>query len=154
MNLTELAAQMLSEGFKQGDQATNGFEELPNGTYDVILVNAEWRVKEETGFEWLSLEFEILNQGFENRKYFGMISFSNEKMAQYNMKIALNTLLAVGVEREGQAVIELFGSPETELVQAFREGIGAQVELELSGWENKKKGTKGQNFKVTPASPF
>lgn len=154
MNLKELAAQMLAEGFKQGDTVSTGFEDLPDGIYDVVLLNADWRVKEETGFEWLSLEFDILNQGFEGRKYFGMISFTNEKMAQYNMKIALNTLLALGVEREGNDVIELFDKPESELVQAFREGIGAQVELELTGWENKKTGKKGQNFKVSSASPF
>lgn len=153
MNLKELAAQMLVEGFKQGDEVRTGFDELPDGIYDAILTNATWRVS-DSGFEWLSLEFDILNEGFENRKYFGMISFSNEKFAQMNMKIAANTLLAVGVEKDGADLIELFGSPETALVDAFKEGLGTQVELELTSWENKKTGKKGQNFKVSPVTPF
>jgi hypothetical protein len=153
MNLKEMAAQMLAEGFKQGDEVSTGFENLPDGIYDAILTNAQWRVN-DSGFEWLSLEFEILNEGFENRKYFGMYSFAHEKMGPVNMKNAMNTLLAVGVEKEGNELIELFGAPETALVDAFKEGLGSQVELELKGWENKKTGKSGQNFKVTAPSPF
>lgn len=152
MNLKELAAQALAD-FKQGDQVSTGFDNLPDGIYDAILTNASWRTS-DSGFEWLSLEFEILNEGFENRKYFGMISFVNEKMVALNMKNAANALLAVGIEKEGNELIELFGAPETALVEAFKEGLGSQVELELTGWENKKTGKSGQNFKVSAPSPF
>ncbi|HSH24752.1 MAG TPA: DUF669 domain-containing protein, partial [Massilibacterium sp.] len=125
------------------------YENLPDGTYDALLENVEWRTS-ESGFEWLSLAFEILNEGYEGRKYFGMISFNNEKMVGLNIKRAMKTANAVGVELQPTD----FESPEQNLVEAFEEGLGKEVELKLTSWTSKKTGKSGQNFDVDVAVPF
>ena len=149
MDLKAMAAQLLADGFDPATSPVSDFDELPNGSYDALLNNVEWRVS-DSGFEWLSLQFEILNEGFEGRKYFGMISFVNEKMIGLNMKRAMKTAHSVGVELSPDD----FVSPETNLVEAFQQGLGSQVELTLTGWENKKTGKSGQNFDVSEPLPF
>lgn len=144
-----MAAQILSEGFNPATSPVSDYENLPDGTYDALLENVEWRTS-ESGFEWLSLAFEILNEGYEGRKYFGMISFNNEKMVGLNIKRAMKTANAVGVELQPTD----FESPEQNLVEAFEEGLGKEVELKLTSWTSKKTGKSGQNFDVDVAVPF
>lgn len=149
MNLKDMAAQILSEGFNPATSPVSDYENLPDGTYDALLENVEWRTS-ESGFEWLSLAFEILNEGYEGRKYFGMISFNNEKMVGLNIKRAMKTANAVGVELQPSD----FESPEQNLVEAFEEGLGKEVELKLTSWTSKKTGKSGQNFDVDVVVPF
>lgn len=149
MNLKDMAAQILSEGFNPATSPVSDYENLPDGTYDALLENVEWRTS-ESGFEWLSLAFEILNEGYEGRKYLGMISFNNEKMVGLNIKRAMKTANAVGVELQPTD----FESPEQNLVEAFEEGLGKEVELKLTSWTSKKTGKSGQNFDVDVAVPF
>lgn len=150
MSLKDMAAQILEEGFDPATSPVSDFENLPDGTYDAMLENVEWRVSQDGGFEWLSLVFEILNEGFEGRKYFGMVSFNHENMVGLNIKRAMKTANAVGVELHP----EDFETPETSLVEAFKEGLGTEVELTLTGWKSKKTGKTGQNFDVDVALPF
>jgi len=79
-----------------------------------------------------------------------MISFSNEKMMKLNIKIAMKTAAALGIE----LTAESFEQPEVNLVEAFQEGLGREVELELKSWTSKKTGKSGQNFTASPAVPF
>lgn len=150
MSLKDMAAQILNEGWDPSTSPVSDFEDLPDGKYDAIFENVEWRVSKDGGFEWLSLVFEILNDGFEGLKYFGMISFNHEKMMGLNIKRAMKTAVAVGVDIGP----EDFESPETQLVEAFEQGLGTEVELTLTGWKSKKTGKSGQNFDVEPAVPF
>lgn len=149
MDLKALAAGILAEGFDPATSPVSDFEELPDGVYDALLKEVEWRVS-DSGFEWLSLQFEVLNEGFEGRIYFAMISFVNEKMVALNMKRAMKTAHALGIALSP----EDFDQPEVGLVEAFQQGLGGEVELELTGWENKKTGKKGQNFDVSVPLPF
>lgn len=144
MNLKEMAAQILQEGFNPETDSINDFDNLPDGIYDALLTNASWRTN-DNGTEWLSLEFEILNEGFENRKYFGNIFFSVEKMLQVNIKRTMKYAAVLGITLD----VEDFAEPETTLVEAFKSGLGNQVELEL---KTSKKGF--QNFEVKDAVPF
>lgn len=144
-----MAAQILQEGFDPATSPVSDFENLPDGEYDVLFENVEWRTS-DSGFEWLSLVFEILNEGFEGRKYFGMVSFANEKMVPLNIKRAMKTANALGVELDPSD----FDAPETNLVEAFEQGLGTEVQLTLTGWKSKKTGKTGQNFDVEPAVPF
>lgn len=137
----EAAASILAEGFDVKKGAVSDYEDLPEGTYEAILENVEWKTS-DSGWEWLSLQFEILSEGFEGRKYFGMISFMNENFMNMNIKLALRVAGAVGVELKP----EDFEAPETSLVEAFQDGLGMEVDLTLTNWENKKTGKKGQNF--------
>src|SRR5690625_2677519 len=141
MSLMDAAQQILAEGFDIKKGAVSDFEDLPEGTYEAILENVEWKTS-DSGWEWASLTSEILSEGFEERKYFGMISFLNEQFLNMNIKLALRVAGAVGVELKP----EDFKSPETSLVEAFQDGLGMEVDLTLTNWENKKTGKKGQNF--------
>ncbi len=141
MSLMEAAAQILADGFDRKKGAVSDYEDLPEGTYEAMLENVEWRVS-DSGFEWLSLQFEILSEGFENRKYFGMIAFNNERFLNQNIKLAMRVAAAVGVELQP----EDFAAPETDLVDAFQDGVGQEVDLTLTNWTSKKTGKSGQNF--------
>ncbi|MEI3596886.1 MULTISPECIES: DUF669 domain-containing protein [unclassified Oceanobacillus] len=141
MSLMDAAAKILAEGFDVKKGAVSDFEELPEGTYEAMLEHVEWRTNDD-GFEWLSLQFEILSEGYEGRKYFGMISFHNERFMNMNIKLALRVAGALGVELNP----EDFETPETSLVDAFENGVGIEVDLTLTNWENKKTGKRGQNF--------
>ena len=137
----DAAAQILAEGFDIKKGAVSDYENLPEGTYEALLENAEWRTS-DSGFEWLSLTFEILSEGFEGKKFFGMIAFANETFLNQNIKLALRVAGAVGVE----LTAEDFESPETSLVDAFQDGLGQEVDLTLTNWTSKKTGKSGQNF--------
>jgi len=141
MSLMDAAAQILAEGFDIKKGAVSDYEDLPEGTYEAMLENVEWKVS-DSGFEWLNLTFEILSEGFEGKKYFGMISFHNEQFMNRNIKLALRVAGAVGVELQP----EDFESPESSLVDAFQDGLGQEVDLTLTNWTSKKTGKSGQNF--------
>ena len=141
MSLMDAAAQILADGFDVKKGAVSDFEDLPEGTYEALLENVEWRTS-DSGFGWLSLQYEILSEGFEGKKFFGMISFNNERFLNMNIKLALRVAGAVGVELSADD----FETPETSLVEAFQDGLGMEVDLKLTNWENKKTGKSGQNF--------
>ena len=144
--LAEMAQEIMNSGFDAKTDNIDGFAELPDGVYDAILVNAEWRTSQK-GFEWLSLEFDILTSGYENRKYFGMHSFNNPDFLERNIKHVIQSAVALGLQFNPIYLM----NPETELVNLFRTGIGQQVDLKLTSWENKKNGKKGQNFNIAEA---
>lgn len=144
MNLKEMAAKILEEGFNPETDPVNDFDNLPDGSYDALLTNVSWRTN-DNGTEWLSLEFEIINEGFEGRKFFGNIFFSVEKMLQVNIKRTMKYATILGVDLS----IDDFGDPETSLVEAFKNGLGNHVELTL-----KTSKSNFQNFDLSEAVPF
>lgn len=145
LNLKEMAAEILNEGFDPRKDAVGGdFEDLPDGLYDGIFTDVSWRTNEK-GTEWLSFEFEIQNEGYEGRKYFGNIFFSNEKMMQLNLKRAMKTAAVLDVD----ITIEDF-EDEDVLVEALKAGLGSQCLIEL---KTNKKGTF-QNWEAMEDAPF
>jgi Protein of unknown function (DUF669) len=144
MNLKDLASQILNEGFNAKTDSVSDFEDLQDGIYDVVLMGAQWRANEK-GTEWISFEFELLNEGFENRKYFGNIFFSNEKMMQLNLKRTMKYAAVLDVE----LTVEDF-EDTTDLVEAIKAGVGNQATLTL---KSNKTGTF-QNWELTEMTPF
>lgn len=144
MNLKEMAAQILAEGFNPETDPVSDFDNLPDGEYDAILTATDWRTNEK-GTEWLSFTFEILNDGYENRKFFGNIFFSSEKMFAQNIKRTLKYAALFGVD----VGPEDFDSPEISLVDAFQSAAGQQVTLTL---KTSKSGFR--NFELSEFTPF
>lgn len=145
LNLKEMAAEILSEGFNpQTDSVGGDYEELPDGLYDAILTDVSWRTNDK-GTEWLSFEFEILNEGYDGRKYFGNIFFSNEKMLKLNLKRAMKTAAILDVD----VTVEDFEDEEV-LVERLKEGVGNQCMIEL---KTNIKGTF-QNWEAKEDVPF
>lgn len=146
MNLKEMAAEILNQGFDpRKDKVGGDFDDLPDGLYDMILTDVKWQGPNDNGTEWLSFEFEVLNEGYENRKYFGNIFFSNEKMLQLNLKRAMKTAAVLDVD----VTIEDFEDTDV-LVETLKNGMGNQCMVEL---KTNKKGTF-QNWDAMEEAPF
>ena len=140
-NLAAMAQKLLAEGFDPKTSPVDDFEALPEGIYDVALSEVAWRVNDK-GTEWLQLNLEILNEGFENRKHFGMIFFT-EKMMERSLKQTMKCAAALDVELDPA----VFGSPETDLVDAFKEALGNQCEMEIK--HSKSKNGTFVNFTLS-----
>src|SRR5699024_10464899 len=108
MSLMDMAAGILEEGWDAKKDSVSEYDNLPDGTYYAMLENAEWRVS-DSGFEWLNLVFEITEGDQEGKKFFGMISFHNEQFQIRNIKLSMQTAVAVGVDLSP----EDFAEPET-----------------------------------------
>lgn len=145
-NLAAMAQKLLAEGFDPKTSPVDDFENLPEGIYDVILSDVQWRVN-DGGTEWLSLVLEVLNEGFENRKHFGNIFFT-EKMMERALKQTMKCAAALDIELDPSA----FGAPETDLVNAFKEALGTQVEMEIK--HSKSKKGVFVNFSLSQPEPF
>ena len=141
--LAQMAQEIIASGFDPKSDSVDKFDGLPDGVYDAILAQAEWRTSDK-GYEWLQLEFDILTAGFENRKFFGMHSFNNPDFLERNIKHVMQSAAALGLVFNPTMLL----NPETELVNLFRTGVGQQVDLKLTSWENKKTGKRGQNFNI------
>lgn len=130
-NLAAMAQKLLAEGFDPKTSPVDNYEKLPEGIYDVALSDVKWVVNDSTGSERLQLDLEILNEGFENRKHFGMIFFT-EKIMERSLKQTMKCASALDIELDPS----VFGSPETDLVEAFKEGLGNQCEMEIKHQKN------------------
>lgn len=130
-NLTAMAQKLLAGGFDPKTSPVDDYQKLPEGLYDVVLIDVKWIVNDKTGSERLQLELEILNEGFENRKHLGMIFFS-EKIMERSLKQTMKCAAALGFELDPV----VFGSPEVDLVEAFKEAIGTQCEMDIEHQKN------------------
>lgn len=142
MSLQAMAAKLLAEGFDPKTSPVDDFENLPEGIYDVVLSDVQWRVNEK-GTEWLQLTLDLLNEGFENRKHFGNIYFT-EKMMERALKQTMKCAAALEIELDPS----VFGSPESDLVDAFKEALGTQAEMEIKHSKS-KTGSTFVNFSLS-----
>ena len=155
MNLKELAQKMLNEGFDPN--VTNVNEEnnfdLPDGIYDAILEDVQFRVNDK-GTEWISLTLTIINEGYENRKYFANYWLTEKQLEQNIKKLWGHAAQVFNVE----LTIDDIANIETAVVNKLQTALGTQVELELktNRWKDKTTGKmrEFQNFKLAPATPF
>ncbi len=130
-NLAAMAQKLLAEGFDPKTSPVDNYEKLPEGIYDVVLSDVKWVVNENSGSERLQLDLDILNDGFENRKHLGMIFFS-EKMMERALKQTMKCAAVLDIDLDPT----VFGSPETDLVEAFKEALGVQCEMEIKHQKN------------------
>lgn len=155
MNLKELAEQMLNEGFnpKETNVDDDGFDNLPDGIYDAILEDVQFRVSEK-GTEWLSLTLTIINEGYENRKFFANYWLTEKQLERNIKKLWGHAAQVFNVELTPDDIANI----ETAVVEKLQEALGTQVELELktSRWKDKATGEmkEFQNFSLSPATPF
>ena len=155
MNLKELAQKMLNEGFDPN--VTNVNEEnnydLPDGIYDAILEDVQYRVNDK-GTEWISLNLTIINEGYENRKYFANYWLTEKQLEQNIKKLWGHAAQVFNVE----LTIDDIANIETTVVEKLQTALGTQVELELktNRWKDKTTGEmrEFQNFKLSPCTPF
>lgn len=145
-NLAAMAQKLLAEGFDPKTSPVDDYEALPEGGYDVVLSEVQWRVNDK-GTEWLQMDLEILNEGYENRKHFGMIFFT-EKMMERALKQTMKCAAALDIELDPS----VFGSPEIDLVNAFKEALGSQCEMDIK--HSKSKNGTFVNFSLSQPEPF
>jgi len=79
MNLKDMAAEILNEGFNpKTDAVGDDFENMPDGLYDGILTDVGWRTNEK-GTEWLAFQFEVLNEVTKERVILAISSSQTKK---------------------------------------------------------------------------
>lgn len=157
MNLKELAQKMLNEGFNPNETNVddNGFDNLPDGIYDAILEDVQFRVSEK-GTEWLSLTLTIINEGYENRKFFANYWLTEKQLERNIKRLWGHAARVFNVE----LTVDDIANIETAVVEKLQEALGTQVELELKTqrWKDRTTGEmkEFQNFKLNPAieTPF
>jgi hypothetical protein len=80
-------------GFDANKEEPNaGFDLLPAGEYDVVIVNSEVKPT-STGGKLLKLEMQVINGNFQNRKLWDNLNLWNS--SQEAVKIARGTLSAI-----------------------------------------------------------
>ncbi|OLN21419.1 hypothetical protein BTO30_14980 [Domibacillus antri] len=154
MNLKELAAKMASEGFDPKTAVVDQDDyNFPDGVYDVVVESVEHRVSDK-GTEWISIALEILNEGYEKRKYFANYWLTEKSLERTIKRLWADAEQVFGVE----ITIEDIGNIETDFVEKMQSALGMQLELDLKTSRYKDKKTneqkEWQNFKLSVQTPF
>lgn len=155
MNLKELAAQILAEGFdpKSANVDQGDYDNLPDGIYDAILEDVQFRINDK-GTEWVSMTLSIINEGYDNRKFFANYWLTEKKMEENIKKLWGHATQVLGVELTVEDIADI----QNSAIEKLKESLGNQVELELktNRWKDKTSGElrEFQNFKLQAPSPF
>ncbi|ALS03080.1 hypothetical protein ATZ33_17360 [Enterococcus silesiacus] len=142
MGLKDLANEVLSKfDPKNDDPNAGGFDNLPDGEYDVTLAKAEHKVFEKSGWECLSFENEVTVGEAAGRKEFINMSFDQTSTPEFvlskNIKLVAKLAAIIGL-----SLTDEDWEDETTMAQAFQDGIGSQYVLKVTSSPNKKDPTK------------
>jgi hypothetical protein len=126
-------------GFNANDVDPNSkFDVIPAGEYDVVIVSSEVKTTTKGDGKYLSLEMQVLNGEYQNRKLFDNLNLWNP--SDEAQKIARGTLSAicraVGVMTPGDSS-DLHNKP-------LRVKVVVKKDTEF-GEQNKVKGYKARN---------
>ncbi len=122
-----------------------GFEAIPAGKYQAVIVDSDMRQNKSGTGEYLQLEFEIIEGEFKNRKLWARLNLNNPnpdavRMARADLSAICH---AVNVISPGDS-IELHNLPLTITVKCRKTPDGDIV--------NEIKGYSAKSAPVTPAA--
>ncbi len=137
MGLQDLMNEVL-ETFdpKTDDPNAGGFENLPDGEYDIVLNKAEHKVF-QSGWECLSFEHEVTTGEMAGRKEFVNFGFggnTHEFVLKKNIKLVAKLASVTGIN-----LTDDDWEDETTLAEAFKSAEGSQYILKITSSPNKKK---------------
>ena len=123
-----------------------GFEAIPAGKYQAVIVDSDMRQNKSGTGEYLQLEFEIIEGEFKNRKLWARLNLNNPnpdavRMARADLSAICH---AVNVIQPGDS-IELHNLPLTITVKCRKTPDGEIV--------NEIRGYSAKSGPVTPAAP-
>lgn len=140
MGLRELMNETLANfDPKKDNPNAGGFENLPDGDYDVVLNNAEHKVF-QSGWECLSFENEVTIGEAAGRKEFINLSFAEntpEFVLTKNIKLLAKFASVTGIQLSDDD-----WEDETTLAEAFKGAVGSQYILKITSSPNKKEPAK------------
>lgn len=142
MGLKDLMNEVLENFDPRTDNPNaGGFENLPDGEYDVVLNKIEHKTF-SSGWECLSFENEVTVGEAAGRKEFINLAFSDatpEFVLTKNIKLVAKLASIAGVELSDDD-----WEDETTLAEAFQAGMGSQFIMTVTSSPNRKK----------PAEPY
>lgn len=137
MGLRDLMNETLADFNPKTDNPNaGGFENLPDGDYDVVLNKVEHKVF-NSGWECLSFENEVTIGEAAGRKEFVNMSFADstpEFVLKKNIKLVAKLASVTGVQLSDDD-----WEDEITLADAFQAAVGSQYILKVTSSPNKKK---------------
>jgi len=120
---------------KTDDPNAGGFDNLPDGEYDIVLSKVEHKVF-QSGWECLSFEHEVVSGEFSGRKEFVNFGFGDstpEFVLKKNIKLVAKAASVTGI-----SLTDDDWEDETTLAAAFEAAVGSQYILKITSSPNKK----------------
>ena len=127
------------EKFNPATDSVDEFEKIPDGEYNCLLEEVTARKSENTGTNWISLKFSILDGEYENRLLF-VNYFFTEKSTERSVKAISKLAYEFGYE----IPIDSFATLET-LAETLNSMAGNQAIVSQKTSKNDYA-----NYKVTP----
>lgn len=141
MSLKDYAQKVL-ENFdpKKDDPNAGGNNGLPEGEFDVVLNNVEFKVFEKSGWEALSITLEVTVGEYAGQREFINLGFGenlHEFVLSKNIKVVSKLAYVIGL-----VLTDEDWEDEQTLAAAFKDSIGSQFVLTKSLTPNKKEPTR------------
>lgn len=137
-DLLNIASKTM-EKFNPATDKVDDFEKIPDGEYNCLLEEVTARKSENTGTNWISLKFSIIEGEYENRLLF-VPYFFTEKTAEKSVQRITKLAYEFGYE----IPIDSFSSLET-LAKTLNSMAGNQAIVSQKTSKNDYA-----NYKVTP----
>ena len=141
MSLKDYAQKVL-ENFdpKKDDPNAGGNNGLPEGEFDVVLNNVEFKVFEKSGWEALSITLEVTVGEQAGQREFINLGFGedlHEFVLSKNIKVVSKLASVIGL-----VLTDEDWEDEQTLAAAFKDSIGSQFVLTKTLTPNKKDPTR------------
>ena len=141
MSLKDYAQKVL-ENFdpKKDDPNAGSNNGLPEGEFDVVLNNVEFKVFEKSGWEALSITLEVTVGEYAGQREFINLGFGedlHEFVLSKNIKVVSKLASVIGL-----VLTDEDWEDEQTLAAAFKDSIGSQFVLSKTLSPNKKEPTR------------
>lgn len=141
MSLKDYAQKVL-ENFdpKKDDPNAGSNNGLPEGEFDVVLNNVEFKVFEKSGWEALSITLEVTVGEYAGQREFINLGFGedlHEFVLSKNIKVVSKLASVIGL-----VLTDEDWEDEQTLASAFKDSIGSQFVLSKTLSPNKKEPTR------------
>ncbi|MCJ0572358.1 hypothetical protein U1299_05450 [Enterococcus cecorum] len=141
MSLKDYAQKVL-ENFdpKKDDPNAGSNNGLPEGEFDVVLNNVEFKVFEKSGWEALSITLEVTVGEYAGQREFINLGFGedlHEFVLSKNIKVVSKLASVIGL-----VLTDEDWEDEQTLAAAFKDSIGSQFVLTKTLTPNKKEPTR------------
>lgn len=141
MSLKDYAQKVL-ENFdpKKDDPNAGSNNGLPEGEFDVVLNNVEFKVFEKSGWEALSITLEVTVGEYAGQREFINLGFGedlHEFVLSKNIKVVSKLASVIGL-----VLTDEDWEDEQTLAAAFKDSIGSQFVLTKTLSPNKKDPTR------------
>lgn len=130
-------------------EPTQAFEPLPNGVYDVVIVESDYKANKKGNGHNLHLTFQVLSGKYQNRKLWDVLCVDNpspqaRQIAQGHLSAICR---AVGVMNPNDSV-ELHDKPLKAVVKCVKQDDGS-FQNEIGGYKSRHEGGPATNGAAT-----